>query len=85
VEAGLKIDAPTLLVLGEHDVLFCKPPEHSPCSTEQAVSSQQLYFGPDAKLQAHIQHGAGHDIALELNNGQGFRAMLSWLRTNFPL
>lgn len=85
VETALKIEAPTLLVVGEHDVFFCTPPEHAPCTENQTIESQRQYFAPEAGLEAYVQRGAGHDIALELNNRDGFRAMLSWLRRNFPV
>lgn len=68
VEAGVKIKVPTLLVVGEHDVFFCTPPQHQPCSQAQVLDSQQPYFAPGANLRAYVQRGAGHNIALELNN-----------------
>ncbi|WP_169815308.1 alpha/beta fold hydrolase [Nocardia yamanashiensis] len=77
------ISAPALLVVGESDSFFCSPPEHTACTAEQVVESQRLFYGPQSNLQAHVQPGSGHNIALSLNNHDGYDAMLAWVRVNF--
>lgn len=79
VQAVNPIAAPTLLVVGERDFLFCAPPEHQPCNAATVRESQGMYFTPKAALTTYVQPNAGHSIAHELSSADGFDAMLGWL------
>jgi pimeloyl-ACP methyl ester carboxylesterase len=78
------ISARSLLVVGEHDVFSCSAPDNETCTPQQVIASQAKYFASQAQLAAHVQPGAGHDLALELNNTDGFDAIAAWLQANFP-
>ncbi|MFD6354962.1 alpha/beta hydrolase [Nocardia tengchongensis] len=78
------IAAPALVVVGESDSFFCTPPEHTACTAAQAAESQRWFFAPQSNLQAHVQPGSGHNIALSLNNDDGYNAMIAWIRATFP-
>ncbi|MTE11241.1 alpha/beta hydrolase [Nocardia aurantiaca] len=73
------IAVPTLLVVGEHDWLFCTPPEHRSCDAATVRETQRMYFSPQAVPSTYVQAGAGHSIAHELNGVDGFDAMIEWL------
>ncbi|MFI9381402.1 alpha/beta hydrolase [Kutzneria sp. NPDC052558] len=73
-----RIGVPTLRVLGQYDNVICNP---TPC-TESGLEQQVPALFP-AGAQVHVQPNAGHDIALERNNTDGFEAQLSWLREEF--
>lgn len=79
VQAMNPIATPTLLVLGENDLLFCTPPEHQPCDATTVRESQRMYFAARTPPSTYVQRGAGHSIAHELNGTDGFDAMIAWL------
>ena len=74
-----RIGVPTLRVIGQYDNVICNP---LPC-TQSGLDQLAPALFP-AGAQVYVQPDAGHDIALELNNTDGFDAQLSWLRTEFP-
>lgn len=78
------IRVPTLLIVGEHDVFFCGELREDCSTSERVQQSQAPYWSDEAQLRTHVQPGAGHDVALELNNHDGFDAQLAWLREFFP-
>jgi hypothetical protein len=62
----------------------CSAPDNEACTPQQVMASQGKCFAPRFQLVAHVQPGAGHDLALELNNTDGFDAIAAWHRANFP-
>jgi pimeloyl-ACP methyl ester carboxylesterase len=73
------IDVPTLLVDGSQDSLFCTGLLASDCSSSAALRADEApFFSSQAQLRAYVQVGAGHDVALSLDSGDGFHAMLTW-------
>ncbi|MDN3359686.1 alpha/beta fold hydrolase [Actinomadura sp. DC4] len=79
--AGLttRIGVPTLRVIGQYDNVICNP---LPCTRNGLARLAPALFPAGAEV--HVQPGAGHDVALELNNVDGFRAELAWLESRFP-
>jgi alpha-beta hydrolase superfamily lysophospholipase len=74
-----RIGVPTLRVIGQYDNVICNP---VPC-TQGGLDQLAPALFP-AGVTVHVQPDAGHDIALELNDTDGFDAQLSWLRSRFP-
>lgn len=80
VNTGLstRIGVPTLRVIGQYDRVICNP---LPCTQSGLEQTAPVLF--PAGAQVYVQSGAGHDIALELNNTSGFEASLAWLESHF--
>jgi pimeloyl-ACP methyl ester carboxylesterase len=73
------ITAPTLLLDGSRDALFCAGLLASDCSSAAALKTDEApFFSSQAELQTYVQAGAGHDVALSLNAADGYQAMLTW-------
>jgi len=73
-----RVGVPTLRVVGQYDNVICNP---QPC-TQSGLEQQVPALFP-AGAQVHVQPNAGHDIALERDNTDGFDAQLAWLRSEF--
>lgn len=74
-----RIGVPTLRVIGQYDNVICDP---LPCNQRGLDQLAPALF--PAGVTVHVQPAAGDDIALELNDTDGFDAQLSWLRGQFP-
>lgn len=74
-----RIGVPTLRVVGQYDNVICNP---LPCTQSGLARLAPALF--PAGVTVHVQPGAGHDVALELNNDDGFNAQLAWLNSRFP-
>jgi alpha-beta hydrolase superfamily lysophospholipase len=74
-----RIGVPTLRVVGQYDNVICNP---LPCTQDGLARIAPALF--PAGVTVYVQPNAGHDVALELNNTDGFNAQLSWLRNEFP-
>lgn len=74
-----RIGVPTLRVIGQFDSIICNPVQCTQQGLEQLVPT---VFPGGADV--YVQPGAGHDVALELNNTAGFDASLAWLQNRFP-
>lgn len=79
--AGLttRIGVPTLRVVGQYDKVICNP---LPCTQSRLARLAPALF--PAGVTVHVQPGAGHNVALERNNDDGFNAQLAWLESRFP-
>jgi pimeloyl-ACP methyl ester carboxylesterase len=80
-ETGLttRIGVPTLRVVGQFDNVICNPLS---CTQSGLARIAPALFPAGADV--HVQPGAGHDVALERNNNDGFNAQLAWLERRFP-
>lgn len=80
VNTGLstRIGVPTLRVVGALDRVICNPIACTQGGLEQAAPT---LFPSGAEV--YVQPGAGHDVALELNNTLGFARSLAWLEEKF--
>jgi pimeloyl-ACP methyl ester carboxylesterase len=74
-----RIGVPTLRVIGQYDKVICNP---LPCTQSGLEQLAPALFPAGAAV--YVQSGAGHDVALELNNTAGFDASLRWLDNQFP-
>jgi hypothetical protein len=77
----LDIRAPTLLVNGDRDGLFCgRPPVSTDCSTPEAlIAAERPYLGSRVpSLEAIIVPGGGHDLNLMRNSAVLFSGALAW-------
>ena len=80
VNTGLssRIGVPTLRVVGQYDRVICNP---TPCTQTGLEQAAPALFPAGAEV--YVQPGAGHNVALELNNTGGFDASLHWLESRF--
>jgi pimeloyl-ACP methyl ester carboxylesterase len=80
VNTGLstRIGVPTLRVVGQFDRVICNP---TPCAQAGLEQAAPALFPSGADV--YVQPGAGHNVALELNNIGGFDASLRWLGSRF--
>ena len=74
-----RIGVPTLRVVGDQDRIMCLGDSCRPASLAATLPS--LF---PSGVDIYVQPGAGHDVALEINNIGGLDAMLSWLAVRFP-
>jgi pimeloyl-ACP methyl ester carboxylesterase len=74
------ITVPVLLVVGDHDKLFCDPvtPGFSCASSADVLARESLDYRSAACLRAVVQASSGHSIALHPHAREGFRAMTDW-------
>jgi pimeloyl-ACP methyl ester carboxylesterase len=75
-----RIGVPTLRVIGQFDRVMCNPLQ---CTQAGLDLLAPTLFPSGAEV--YVQPGAGHNVALELNNTGGFDAALSWLQDRFPV
>jgi alpha-beta hydrolase superfamily lysophospholipase len=80
LETGLstRIGVPTLREVGALDRVICNPI----ACTQRGLEQQAPALFP-AGADVYVQPGAGHDIALELNNTGGFERAAEWLEAKF--
>ncbi|TDW17688.1 alpha/beta hydrolase [Kribbella kalugense] len=80
VNTGLstRIGVPTLRIVGANDRVICNPLACTQAGLERAAPA--LF---PAGAEVYVQPGAGHDVALELNNQLGFQRSLAWLEERF--
>lgn len=80
VNTGLstRIGVPTLRIVGQYDRVICNP---APCTQSGLEQAAPALFPSGADV--YVQPGAGHNVALELNNTGGFDASLAWLESRF--
>ncbi|MGW6276849.1 alpha/beta hydrolase [Kribbella sp. NPDC055071] len=80
VNTGLstRIGVPTLREVGALDRVICNPI----ACTQRGLEQQAPALFP-AGAEVYVQPGAGHDIALELNNTAGFDRAAEWLEAKF--
>jgi pimeloyl-ACP methyl ester carboxylesterase len=77
VRFSQQIRVPTLLVVGEHDLLACTV--GMSCANSAAIlAREQADFSPQACLEAVVLAGAGHDTNLHPNALQWYVAAAGW-------
>ncbi|ROS38425.1 alpha/beta hydrolase [Amycolatopsis thermoflava] len=79
-----RIHLPVLVVLGQHDRLFCGGVTGTDCSSSEALLEQERpFYPPDAELEAFALPNAGHDINLQRNSAAWFNVAEQWLARHF--
>ncbi|PXY23847.1 hypothetical protein BAY59_27385 [Prauserella coralliicola] len=80
-----RIHVPVLVVLGQHDRLFCGGITGTDCSSSKTLMEQERpFYPPDAELEAFVLPDAGHDINLQRNSAAWFTVAEQWLARRFP-
>ncbi len=75
-----RISVPVLMVVGREDFLFCKSAGSSDCSSSAALSAQEApYWAPEARFQAVVVDGVGHDVTLHRVSPQVRELVNSWI------
>jgi pimeloyl-ACP methyl ester carboxylesterase len=76
---SLAINVPTLVALGQHDVLLCVPT--SVCTSAATLAANEaIDYAPAAHLRTFILAGSGHSIALATNSNTFATFLASWVR-----
>lgn len=73
--AGIR--APSLVVVGDRDALFCGPAEV--CASSSALATAERPRWARAKLTAMVQPASGHDLNLHRSAPALFAAVARWL------
>src|SRR5262249_28310665 len=74
------ISVPALLVLGEHDRVFCDE-DVLICNQQNVANVERSYSSPPAKLQGLIAEDTGHDLQLHETAPATGEHILTWLST----
>ena len=75
------IKVPTLLVLGEHERVFCDEADGLICNQQNVANAEKPYYSPAARLQVLIALNTGHDLQLHETAPKTGEQILSWLST----
>jgi pimeloyl-ACP methyl ester carboxylesterase len=73
------IAVPTLLVLGDHDNIACRPPDGLDCTAANVMAQEAPYYSRQAHLHVQIVPRTGHDIQLHLSAATADKQILDWL------
>lgn len=74
------IHVPTLLAVGQYDLLDCNEAAGLSCADAAAVMTRESgNFSPTACLKAYVQPNAGHDIDLHVGAASFFNRVSTWL------
>jgi pimeloyl-ACP methyl ester carboxylesterase len=80
LNASRNIDLPVLAVNGELEPFFCNGLLAGDCSSSEALrESERPFYGPDARVEAIVVPGAGHDVTLELGAPATNAAIHDWI------
>lgn len=72
------ITVPVMLVMGDHDPVFCGPLAADCSSAAGLLRSEAPYYPPAAKLHTFLLSGFGHAINLAPNAPEYFAAVAQW-------
>jgi pimeloyl-ACP methyl ester carboxylesterase len=73
------ITVPTLLVIGQHDNIFCGPPDGLDCTPSSVLAQEAPYYSPQAHLEAAVIPFAGHSINLHYAAPAADARIVRWL------
>jgi pimeloyl-ACP methyl ester carboxylesterase len=76
-----QITVPVLLVVGEHDQLYCGPRATDCSSAASVLAAESRYYGPGACLRAFVLPRAGHSVNLHRDGLLWFAAASAWAVT----
>jgi pimeloyl-ACP methyl ester carboxylesterase len=78
-----QITAPTLLVVGQQDFIFCFNPAALDCADEAGIQAHEApYYTGASNFSASTIPSSGHDIALHPSANQSFQAINQWIKAN---
>ena len=72
------IKVPTLIVLGEHDRVFCDE-DGLICNQKNVANAEAPYYSPEARVQVLIAPETGHDLQLHRTAPATGKRILDWL------
>ena len=80
--ATLAIQVPVLTILGSNDLPTCGPNPQGgtfDCSSGAAVVTQEApFYSPEARIQACVVPGSGHDVSLSVNHQLQVADTVAW-------
>ena len=68
----------TLLVIGEHDRVFCDE-DGLTCNQQNVTTAEARYYSPQARLRVLVAADTGHDIQLHETAPETGEQILEWL------
>lgn len=86
--ATLTVTAPVLVVMGEHDQLFCLGESIGGlvnCASDETLYfSERAYYPLVTDFEAYVLAGAGHNINLHDDAEDWFEKAADWMTQRFP-
>jgi len=76
------IDKPTLVVIGEHDPIFCGGPEGYPCDEASIHAFEAPYYANAPVFDVFVAPNTGHPINLHLNGPSSMAFENQWVLDN---
>ncbi|GIH16236.1 alpha/beta fold hydrolase [Rugosimonospora africana] len=74
------IHVPTLIAVGQYDMLDCNAAAGLSCADAAAITSREsANFSPTACLKTYVQPNSGHDIDLHVGAASFFNRVSTWL------
>jgi pimeloyl-ACP methyl ester carboxylesterase len=73
--ASLGVRVPTLLVVGDRDMMSCEAPS---CTATGSLANESANYAPEACLELAIIPGAGHSLNLHYAADSAFAAVREW-------
>ena len=78
-----RITVPVLVVIGQHDAIFCTDPPVLDCAAPAALlAAEEPYYAAAPSLTVDVIPGSGHDIALHPSADQSFALINQWITSN---
>lgn len=78
-ETSLAVKVPVLLVVGQHDALFCGEDVNFGADAGSVHAFESPYFAPEAELETHVIPRAGHSLNLHRNAVEWFEIARRWI------
>lgn len=79
-----RITAPTLLVIGQSDEIFCGGIGGADCASASTVKAHEKPYWPNTELSTYVMPNAGHCINMHYGAAAWFQATVDWFDTTFP-
>jgi pimeloyl-ACP methyl ester carboxylesterase len=73
------IRVPTLIVIGDHDLPACGPPDGLDCTPANVLAWEAPYFRSDIVLDVHVARDTGHALPLHDSGIETAAAIHAWL------
>jgi pimeloyl-ACP methyl ester carboxylesterase len=69
---------PTLIVLGQHDAVFCDE-DGIICDHDNVKTAEAPYYSPQARIRVYVAPETGHDLQLHKTAPETGERILDWL------
>jgi pimeloyl-ACP methyl ester carboxylesterase len=73
--ASLGVRVPTLVVVGDYDLIACQAPS---CTATNSLANEPSFYAPEACVEVKVIPNAGHSLNLHLNAQDAFAVQREW-------